>query len=181
MIKQVPTEPSPRQPPPGVARLVGCAVLSFTLILFLSGIALLSFTYHRAHLQASSADWPSVEGRIIAFTTEKGERGGKSPLAYEFDVSGKTYRSTQVVFIDSTNIQYEDWLSLANDLPKEGAVTVYYDPADPGRSVLKKGAHPASSGDLTFGWIFTGGSALFLLGVVSTIHTIRKQMASRPS
>jgi hypothetical protein len=47
--------------------------------------------------------------------------------------------------------------------------------------VLKKGAQAvSSSGGLFFGWIFTGGSAFFLLTMGSTFYAIIKYGASGP-
>jgi len=79
---------------------------------------------------------------------------------YEFDVNGGVYRSSRVAFIDRANIDYQDWLQLANGLPKEGAITVYYNPDDPNESVLKAGNAAISWSGVGFGALF-GGFATF--------------------
>jgi len=144
-------------------RIFGVFGLAFGSIFLIIGLGVMGAAAKRGLKQRATSDWPSLEGTIVSTDLRKSdENGAESPLMYEFDLNGKIYRSTRVAFIDRSNIDYNDWIQLANGLPREGAVTVYYDPEQPNESVLISGDVKASWGGLGFGAIFGGFAAFWM-------------------
>jgi len=152
-----------RQLSPKGRKIFGCFGLAFGSLFLAVGLWVMWQAWQRDRDQTATDGWPSVEGRIVRFSQTKDEhRPAHSPLLYEFSISGATYRSTQIALVDAENLDYQDWIALANRLPSEGRVTVYYDPADPSRSVLKSGSLKVSSHGIKFGMVFAGFAAIWM-------------------
>lgn len=144
-------------------RIFGFFGLAFGSLFLIVGLGVMGAAAKRGLKQKATSDWPSVEGKIVSTELRKSnDKGADSPLMYEFDLEGRIYRSTRVAFIDRSNIDYNDWIQLANGLPREGSVTVYYDPENPNESVLIAGDVKASWVGLGFGAIFGGFAAFWM-------------------
>jgi hypothetical protein len=64
--------------------------------------------------------------------------------------------------IVARNIRFNDWIQLANGLPESGRVKVFYNPDDPGESVLISGNARQSWDGIGFGAIFSGFAAVWM-------------------
>lgn len=83
----------------------------------------------------TSLTWPSVEGRITSLDRNQG-RKARYHVFYAYEVGGVAYNNSRVNFQDDKASKREIYQN-----QKEGdRVTVHYDPADPGQSVLQPGA-----------------------------------------
>lgn len=146
-------------------RIFGLFGLAFGSLFLFVGLGVMGAAIHRGLKQKATSDWPTVKGEILSTKlTKPDNNSADSPLIYEFGFKGGVYRSTRVAFIDRTNIGYNDWIQLANGLPKEGPVTVYYNPEDPNESVLVAGDVTPSWDGLGFGAMFAGFAAFWMTG-----------------
>jgi len=77
-------------------------------------------------------DWPTVEGRVIESRLQ-----GRAPLVtYEYQAEGRSHRSSMVHVGQFSGI--ESYAEPIVESYREGAaVKVYFDPAEPSRSVLE--------------------------------------------
>lgn len=103
------------------------------------------FAFRRYTQQA--ANWPTVPGKIVASSVESfRERKENSSLMtthyrplveYTYDVRGRSYRGNQVTLgVKMTGMQgFAE--RLAAKYPEGKAVTVYYNPANPGTATLE--------------------------------------------
>jgi hypothetical protein len=115
--------------------------------------------------QKATSGWPTVEGTILSTELKNSDdNGADSPLMYEFQLNGATYRSTRVAFIDRSNIDFNEWIQLANGLPRDGSITVYYHPDNPNESVLVAGDVKASWDGMGFGALFAGFATFWMTG-----------------
>ena len=117
------------------------AMLSFGLI---GGIFLLLFgSYVKEDNQ--SKKWPSVPGKIISARVQKGKvyvsHGYQTrytpKITYSYSVNGAEYEGDRLgngIFISRSRDSAKSW---ARKYPAHMVVTVYYNPDDPGKSVLE--------------------------------------------
>lgn len=144
-------------------RLVGLFGLAFGSLFLVAGLAVMASAARRGLKQRATVQWPTVAGSLLSTDFNRDSKGeGESPLTYKFIVDGKIYRSTRVAFTDRTNMDYNDWVQLANGMPDEGEVTVHYNPDEPGESVLIAGDVEASWEGLEFGALFAGFAAFWM-------------------
>lgn len=144
-------------------RIFGLFGLAFGSIFLLIGLAVMGAGIRRGLKQRATEAWPKIEGEIISMQTGMtGKDGPSSTVTYRFDLAGKIYRSSRIAYIDRQNIEYNDWLQLANGLPDSGRVTVYYDPRDPGESVLISGNAKQSWSGIGTGALFAGFAAVWM-------------------
>ena len=163
MLHSITRDSEERQFSPRGRKMFGCFGLAFGSLFLVVGLWVMWQAWQRDRDQTATGGWSSTEGRIVAFNRTKDEgRPAESPLLYEFSVSGATYRSTQIALVDAKNLDYQDWIALANGLPSDGIVTVYYDPSDPSRSVLKPGTLKISSHGFKLGMLFAGFASIWM-------------------
>lgn len=90
---------------------------------------------------AAAGSWPSVEGRITASTvttrTEDGQTQHWPHVAYAYTVGGKDHAGTRVRF-GLAREGLAQAKALCARYPVGSRVPVFYDPADPSRSVLER-------------------------------------------
>ena len=94
---------------------------------------------------AQVANWPKTSGRILSsepgfelrqrFKTEQPRNERVAKIAYGFEAKGKTWRSNNI--LDSGYPPEDQVERLLADYPKGAAVTVFYNPSDPGKSALE--------------------------------------------
>jgi len=100
---------------------MGIGSIIMNVFTFLAGVAAIVWGIYG--MQSNSSNWPSVEGQIMSSTGPD----------YSSDLSNEN--STYDYIVDGTT--YTSSCGTAYDVGTK--VTVYYDPADPGVSVLSKG------------------------------------------
>jgi hypothetical protein len=184
MLHPVTQDTEARQLSPKGRKIFGCFGVAVGSLFLVLGLTVIWQAWQRDRAQAATGSWPSIEGKVVAFNRMKdGDSPAKSPLLYEFSVSGAIYRSTQIALVDAKNLEYQEWMALANRLPSEGAVTVYYDPTDPSRSVLKPGRLKVSSHGMQFGLYFAGFAAIWMTiwwsGTVWLPNMLSKEMITK--
>lgn len=144
-------------------RIIGFFGLAFGSLFLMVGLGVMGAAVKRGLKQKATSGWPSVEGTIISTElTKSDDDGAESPLLYEFELNGAVFRSTRVAFIDRSNIDYNDWIQLANGLPRDGTIAVYHNPENPNESVLIAGDVKASWDGLGFGAVFGGFAAFWM-------------------
>lgn len=143
------------------AAFLACGLAGLGLILIAVGIT--------GTLPArSSLKWPAVDGEILtseaAFDPFSGHR--RARMRYQYVVDGKPYTGSRVAFNESSIFSVVSGGTAAPLFQQYTAgqvVSVYYDPADPGRSVLLPGSGPQSMIPIGIGGLF------FILGLIAGI------------
>ena len=129
-------------------------------------------------LANDSATWPTADGVVVtAEVVERSSRGGdefEPRIAYAYVVTGRPYTGHVV---RSGGFEYGNRARAEAKLaeyPVGSAVTVRYDPGDPGRAVLE----PGGGGDW---WLFTGaGIASAVTGAFLLAAIARDRWYARP-
>lgn len=80
-----------------------------------------------------SSDWPSTEGRVTHSIIARGGETSGLHFRYDFTVEGRDYTGERVSFGSVRGRR------VVEEYPQGAEVTVYYDPANPGESVLEPG------------------------------------------
>jgi hypothetical protein len=117
-----------------------CVLLSLILNALASGLS-------NALLQYRAKSFPSTTGKVLRSSVHTKWLGNKNPtpfysaeIGYRYDVNGKAYLSDRFRF---EHDQSDSDPSAANTLiasyPVGSQVTVFYDPYNPGRALLKPG------------------------------------------
>ena len=144
-------------------RVFGCFGLAFGSLFLVVGLGFMLTIAYRGLAQRNTEDWSKTEGEVLEVNTQRDEDDPRSsPLTYKYTVDDKIYRSDTVVFVDAENLEYDDWLGLADGIAEIGAVDVYYDPANHSDSVLRPGDAPESWNGLGFGGLFAGFAAFWM-------------------
>jgi hypothetical protein len=144
-------------------RIIGFFGLAFGSLFLIFGLGLICAAAKLGFKQSATSAWPSVEGKILSNKLRKSDDiGADSPLMYEFQVNGVSYRSTRIFYIAPSSIDYSEWIQLANGFPREGSITVYYRSDNPNESVLVSGAVKASWNGLGSGALFAGFAAFWM-------------------
>jgi hypothetical protein len=110
---------------------VGCAVL-----LVAQGFAIL-------REERAARRWPATQGVISDVRASAGPGGRRLPhplgdVTYAYGVAGRCYHARRVAFCSFTWGRYRRELEYVATLTPGSRVTVYYDPAHPGRAVLDR-------------------------------------------
>ena len=139
------------------------------------GVSFLAFSGRRLFLAARSWSWPQVEGTVVNsyVMTAKAGRGGHISfleVVYKYTVAGQTYESKRWGFderrpkygsrspVSGKRIWHESDLLAA--YPEGAPISVYYDPAKPASSAIKR-----TLGLITYLWLVLGMSFTLLGGV----------------
>jgi hypothetical protein len=143
------------------------------LLFMLIGGAVISWSSRATTKIPTSKTWPTTRGTVLssAVVVDSTSPGGsnkdryEADVRYRFAVNGQTYESNVIVpgvpksFADRTMAD-----KALGAYPKDGDVTVYYDPANPARSVLEHGSPTQNIGLTTL-----TGSMFLLMGLLLSI------------
>jgi len=115
-------------------------ILIFGLVglgLFIGG----AWSYSKA---LATQSWPTTEGRITSSQIyEDSDEDGTSyglNVSYDYVVNDQRYTGTRISLTDYSS-SYNYATGLAEKYPVDQRVPVFYDPADPAKSVLETGAN----------------------------------------
>jgi Protein of unknown function (DUF3592) len=135
------------------------------LVVLIFGGMLYWANYSHQVIFQQAQNWPIDRGIVSRVTTESSYRSRrygsstryKVEVDYSYDVNGRTYVGKQSQFLDRNfevmpglnlsggfplTVDYLYWWNDSNAIqaqfPKNTACAVYYDPADPSRSVIDK-------------------------------------------
>ena len=140
---------------------------------------------------AQSLSWAKSTGTIIksGYRTEKRKRTGKGAAfqddltvaipsaSYLYSVNGQEMKGGNIWprRLDTTVAEAE---SLVAEFPEGSQCTVYYDPANPGHSVLKPGVVDRRWANDIIGWLILGGTLILVLdfGIGYYNHTQRRPL-----
>jgi len=106
-----------------------------------------------------SADWPSVEGKIISSSVERqsGNKGGTTyhaEIEYKFAVEGIMHYGERVAYGDYGSSDSSHARGIVERYPKNKVVTVYYMPDNPDVCVLETGVQGQAWTVPIFGSVF---------------------------
>lgn len=108
----------------------------------------------------ASATWPTAEGTITASeVTHSSDEDGDSyrpEVAYDYQAGGQFHTSYTIKFGENSYSSRRRAETIAANYPVGKQVTVYYDPEQPGRSVLEPGVTGGS-------YIVLGVGVFFIL------------------
>lgn len=108
--------------------------------------------------------WPSCRGRMISFSLEEARNGGQSGtviyprVKYTYLVNGTVHVSERVAYDMAVSASSGSRESLNSPYPR-----VYFDPARPGRSVLRPGYGVNNFVVIVIGVVLVGGGLLAAL------------------
>lgn len=130
------------------------------LIFLVSGIGLTVKGGYDAYSALRSYFWESTEGRIVSSTVTrlKHPREAASYYAdikYEYEVAGETFLGDRVFWGEYGTGSLDPMQEIVDRYPVGKKVTVYYDPANPKKAVLERGARLASFGLFFIGLLFS--------------------------
>jgi hypothetical protein len=115
--------------------------------LFLGGLVLY-FGLRDLSLAQLSADWPAVPGTVkssgISWSHGDDSDSAFAKVVYTYEVEGISHTSDQFSYGDygSSDTSHAD--SIVSRYAAGQSVTVYYDPLDPSKAVLERGANFSS-------------------------------------
>jgi Protein of unknown function (DUF3592) len=152
----------------------GNPVIMFA-VLVVFGLVLGGIGIYRYNLGKRSVSWPAATGVITASRaqptkTENNRNEYRLSVGYTYAVDGKTYSGTRITASDV----YEKTRNAAEEALKKypigGEVSVYYDPDDPGSSLLETGMKKNV-------YALLGGSAFcFLLAAAIVVSEVKKRL-----
>jgi len=157
--------------PPGrdlFSNLAGCLTALLTGGIFcLVGAGLALWGWSILQNARASASWPTAEGRVTSSQVDHSTdaEGGDSyqpEVTYQYMVDSLSYENSTIKFGENSYGNRRTAEEIAARYPVGRSVAVYYDPGQPGRSVLEPGVSAGS-------YIVLGIGVLFV--VISMIIT----------
>lgn len=166
-----------------MVRSIVFAVLG--LIVFLGALLGTAALLFGAYEQSSTVRFTQVEAVVNSsdVTSHRGSKGRTTyrwSVRYTFHVNGQPYSSSRKAFGMSDNTGHGSAHADASAYPAGSLVKAYYDPADPSRSVLRRGAgwHDFFPAGLA-GGIIPLGAWLIAHGVRAARESGRPLIAAR--
>lgn len=147
-------------------------------VLLVFGLVLGGFGIYRYNIGKESSKWPSVQGKIT-YAHAQSRRVKKQnqyipSIKYTYNVKGKTYTGTRITASD----EYQKTLSGAKDIlkkyPVSEAVSVYYNPREPGTSLLEAGLAK------NVFVLIVAAVACFFLAIAIFVSAMKKSYKSDP-
>jgi len=163
---------------PAVSKREGSnpAVLIAALLVF--GLVLGGFGLYRYSMGRESGSWPAVKGKITYARPEprKVKKGTyyHAGVRYTYTVKGRSYTGTRITASDEHQKTRGGAKDVLRKYPVGGQVSVYYNPDEPGMSLLETGMQKNVL-------VLLGGAAvcLFLAGAV-TVSVLKKKGSPGP-
>jgi hypothetical protein len=86
-----------------------------------------------------SAKWPPVPGSVVTSRAQSNEDGVSLDFQYEYIVDGRSYASDRYTFFEYIILNKDDQVyEIVEQYPAGSEVTVYYDPANPSKAIIKR-------------------------------------------
>ncbi len=128
---------------------MGGAIFAITALPFVIIVLIFVIIILRARKQTrASQSWSTASGRVLAAYNERRtttDSNGSSGTAYypvvhyEYSVNGRRYEGNRIRFGMEMGRGSPKWgQSIVDSYPTGGLIPVYYDPADPSKSVLDR-------------------------------------------
>lgn len=142
-------------------------------LLIVAGIGMAIYAKATLGDAKASESWPGVTGQVIYTDVDRVHKmsstsGSNSSeyryvpeVQYEYQVEGVTYEGDRIQFGSSRERSRFRAQDVVDRYPITSEVTVYYDPANPSKSVLEPGA---DLGLTLMPW----GGLIFLIGGIAT-------------
>jgi hypothetical protein len=123
----------------------------------LAGLLAIGLGFWLRHMNARTTGWPMVKGRVMTSRLENDQDGNPTPyVKYRYKVQGQEHESEQVSYQVKSARSGTGATDLIARYPVGKSVDVFYDPDQPGRAVLERGASNL--------WIALVGVGLLFLG-----------------
>ncbi len=148
------------------------------VIFVLAGIGLMIYGYSQYSQAKQSQFWETVSGsiissKIVSGKTANGDVFYEPEIKYKYSIDGVIYRSDRIFFGDlSVETSVSSPAKYVSMFPANAVVTVYYNPANPAKSVLFPGETSYAKSTLILSIIF------ILIGVFILIYMMRKERNS---
>ena len=93
---------------------------------------------------AQSVDWPSVNGRVLEFSDANNATQPRywrkdEIVRYEYSIASQNYNGSTISFNRRKKWQLDDVKTLTETWRHDDKIVVFYNPENPGMSVLKPG------------------------------------------
>jgi len=133
-----------------------------TTLALLFGLAFIAIGLWARHMALRSGNWPHVEGVVVDSRVDDSNLEMSAPkVRYRYVVDGKVWMGWRVSYSGYGTSRRAMQARIA-DYPTGQTVKVFYDPADPARSVLSN----RPSADWLF-WVAAGCIALAGAGLLA--------------
>ena len=137
------------------------------ILMIVIAVGFIGWSFHMRGVAAASEAWPAAPGEITASevthsvkqsSSSSGNKWRYIPrVEYRYELDGTEYTNDNIQFV-SVSWEFKDRFKaerVTKPFPVGNAVDVFYDPTDPGNSVLLKG----SVGGPPWGYIIGAGIA----------------------
>ena len=136
------------------------------VVISVAGLATMGLEWPRLREALRSARWPKVPGRVTASEFKAGPLAGRyirtttgrAAIAYQYELNGRELTGNRVFVGDDEFGSAYDAQRRTRHYYAGVGVDVYYDPADPSRTVLETGVNSSRA------WKFLTGVAMLALG-----------------
>jgi hypothetical protein len=155
----IPITAQRQKPAKTIERLGGCFdTLSVALIFLAIGAGLSFWGWNILNNAKASISWPTAQGEIIkSQVTHRSNSDGDSyspEVTYTYPVNSRSYKSYTIKFGENSYDSKRRAEEIAASYQVGNNVTVYYDPKNPGNSVLEPGVSSGSYIVLGIGLLF---------------------------
>ncbi|MCM8538379.1 MAG: DUF3592 domain-containing protein [Lentisphaeraceae bacterium] len=139
-------------------------------IVFGSSVSYFGFTNGKNGKESPS--WPTVNGTVTRSKVKFSSNGYFPSIMYRYTIDGKEYETFGIDYgrIVEGSQAHAFAKNIVKRFPLGSQVDVYYDPLDPGESVLIPGGTSASWFIVAFGGVF------IFIGLLVPISFVRKML-----
>ena len=118
------------------------------------------------HLRAQRV-FATTTGQVARAWSEHDRRSAVPRLVYRYEVNGRSYESDRLAFGFPRSMSREEAQQFVEAHPVGGAVTVHYDPQQPGESVIQRDVP-------TWRWFMLVAILPFVaIGALLVLYTVR--------
>ena len=158
-------------------------MVAFAGIFFVVGAGVLWWGIQDSRSAFKSVRWPSVTGTVISsYVSESSDDDGTTygaDVQYDYVVNDQAYTGDRVSHGDVSTGDPSYAQKIVARYPEGRSVKVYYDPANPEKSVLETGFTAGLLLPLGLGTVFTLVGGLMMIGFTTTY--IRNRQHINPS
>ncbi len=137
------------------------------VVISVAGVATMGLEWRLLREALRSARWPKIVGRVTASEFKSGPLAGRyirtttgrAAISYQYELNGRELTGSRVFVGDEEFGSAYDAQRRTRHYYAGVVVDVYYDPADPSRTVLEAGVNWSRA------WKFLTGVAMLAFGV----------------
>jgi hypothetical protein len=148
-----------------------CILVPFLSLFVVVGVGLAGYgVYNWFKVEQVRTQWATTQGQILSSRLTHNDDTTGTSIRYQYTVAGRQYESDNVrVGGDFSSSDGSEAAAIVDRYPAGGTCTVYYDPADPARSVLVAETNTFMVISLGMGLAFSCLPFMALAGVLPAV------------